>query len=104
MLIPTLPVSPPLVAVTVAVPTARPITSPLVETVASAVLLLAHATVRPVTTLPFTSFTVAVSCTVCPKKRLAAAGLTVTAATGPGGGGVHDETARLQTVAPPTAA
>src|SRR5437870_7072874 len=104
MLIPALPVSPPLVAVTVAVPTTRPVTSPLAETGASAALLLVHATVRPVSTLPFASFTVAVSCTVCPKNRLVAAGLTVTAATGAGGGGVHAETATLHTVAPPTAA
>ncbi len=39
-------------------------------------------TVRPVSTLPLASFSVAVSCSVCPTGRLAVAGLTLTDATG----------------------
>jgi hypothetical protein len=49
------------VAVIVAVPCATPVTTPVDETVATAVLLELHATGRSVTTVPFASFTVAVS-------------------------------------------
>jgi hypothetical protein len=47
-------------------------------------LVVAHVTVRPVSGLPFASFGVAVSCTVCPTATLAVAGLTVTDTTGTG--------------------
>ena len=98
-----LPLCPPLVAVTVAVPTTRPVTSPLAETGASAALLLAHVTV-PLVGKPFASLRAAASCTVAPTGTLVAAGFTVTAATGAGAGGVHAETPTLHTVALPAAA
>ena len=58
------PLLPSLVAVIVTVPAATPLTSPVHETVATAVFELAHVTVRPVTGAPFASFGVAVNCTV----------------------------------------
>src|SRR6266516_4470546 len=76
------PLLPSLVAVIVAGPAALPVTTPLALTVASAVLLLAQVTVRPLSGFPFASFGVAVSCTVWPTCTDAVAGLTVTAATG----------------------
>jgi len=76
------PLFPSLVAVIVAVPTVIPVVSPLLVTVAAVVLLLAHVTVRPVSTLPPASLRVAASWTVCPTVTLADAGLTVTDATG----------------------
>src|SRR6266498_3982129 len=79
-----LPLCPSLVAVIVADPATFPVTSPLVLTVATAVLLLAQLTVRPVSVLPLASFGVAVSCTVCPTGMLAVAGVTATEATGTG--------------------
>src|SRR5437867_12330735 len=77
-----LPALPSLVAVTVADPAALLVTRPLGLTVATAVLLLAHVTGRPVSALPAESFGVAVSWTVCPTVRLAVAGATATEATG----------------------
>src|SRR2546421_705109 len=77
-----LPLCPSLVAVMLAVPAALPVTSPLVLTVATAALPLAHATARPVSTLPAASLGVATSCTVLPSFTLAGAGVTVTDATG----------------------
>jgi len=71
-----------LVAVTVALPAATPVTSPLPLTLATAGALLAHVTTRPDSGLPLPSFGVAVSWTVCPTMMLAVAGLTVTDATG----------------------
>ncbi len=76
------PLFPSLVAVIVTVPVLTPVTSPLPFTVARPVLLLAHVTTRPVSTFPFASRGVAVSCTVCPAITLADAGLTLTVATG----------------------
>ncbi len=76
------PLCPSLLAVIVAEPTAAPVTTPLLFTVATPVLLLDQATVRPVSTAPVESSSVAVSCTVCVGSRLADAGLTLTAATG----------------------
>src|SRR6266853_1043568 len=76
------PLWPSLVAVIVAEPATFAVTSPVPFTVATVVLLLDHATVRPVSTLPLASFRVAVSCCVCPACTLADAGLTVTDATG----------------------
>src|SRR5882724_2433312 len=68
------PLCPSLVAVIVADPIATPVTRPLVVTVATEVLLLDHATARPESGLPFASFGVAVSCTVCPTCMLAEPG------------------------------
>jgi len=76
------PLCPSLVAVIVADPIAAPLTRPLLVTVATEVLLLDHARARPESGLPFASFGVAVSCTVCPTCMLAEPGLTVTDATG----------------------
>src|SRR2546425_13084590 len=66
------------VAVIVAAPNPTAVTSPLPPTVATAALLLAHVTTRPDSGAPLASFGVAVSCSVCPTCRLAAAGLTST--------------------------
>ena len=76
------PLCPSLVAVIVAEPAATLVTSPLAETVATAALLVAQVTVRPLRAVPFASFGVAVNCVVAPTVRLAVAGLTVTDATG----------------------
>jgi len=76
------PLLPSLVALIVAEPAATPVTNPLGLTVATAVLLLAHVIVRPVSTAPVESFVVALSCVVAPTKTLAVGGLTVTDATG----------------------
>src|SRR3989449_294696 len=76
------PLCPSLVAVIVAAPTATPVTSPLADTVATALLLVVQVTVRPLSTLPLASLSVAVSCTVPPTYTLGAVGLTVTEATG----------------------
>src|SRR6266699_1873159 len=77
-----LPLCPSEVAVIVVEPATTPVTSPLPLTVPTAPLLLAQVTVRPLRALPFASFGVAVSWTVCPACTDADAGLTVTDATG----------------------
>src|SRR3989440_9955960 len=82
------PLCPSLVAVMVSAPAASPVTRPLPLTVATLVLSLVHVTVRPVNTLPAASFSVAVSCTALPASTVAEDGVTVTVATGAGGGGV----------------
>jgi hypothetical protein len=76
-----LPDLPSLVAVTVAVPAATASTMPAAETVATAVLLLAHVTTRPVTTTPFASLMVGTSVSTCPTVIAVAAG-RVTLPTG----------------------
>jgi hypothetical protein len=80
------PLFPSLVAVIVAEPAAFAVTSPAALTVATVVVLLAHVIVRPVSTFPAESFVVTDSCAVWPRTRLFDAGLTVTEATGTGGG------------------
>src|SRR5438034_1379265 len=75
------PLFPSLVAVIVAVPAVFPVTSPLALTVATAVLLLAQVTVRPLSGFPFASFGVAVSCTVWPTCTVPVAAVTVRPAT-----------------------
>src|SRR5207245_1388313 len=57
-------------------------TNPLPLAAATAVFLLAHVTVRPVSTFPAESFVVADNWTVPPTGRLATAGVTSTDATG----------------------
>src|SRR5256886_9799105 len=59
------PLFPSLVAVIVAEPGVTPDTSPLLLTVATAVLELDHVTVRPESGVPPASFGGAVSCTAC---------------------------------------
>ena len=56
------PLCPSLVAVIVAGPPATPVASPLPLTIATAVLLLAHVTVRPVSVFPAASLVTAVNC------------------------------------------
>jgi len=75
---------PSLVAVIVAVPGATAVTTPAVETVATAVLPELQATARPVSTFPSASFIVAVNVVVCPTMTVAAVWLRVTVATGAG--------------------
>jgi len=79
-----LPVCPSLVAVTIDVPGATAVTTPVDDTVATAGVPELHVIVRPVSTLPAASFNVAVSGAVAPTLRLADAGVTVTLATGTG--------------------
>src|SRR5690348_2306134 len=76
-----MPLRPLCVAVIVADPSAVPVTSPFWSTLATGTLSLCHPTEAPATTAPALSFTVAMSCTVCPIERHAVAGLTVTDAT-----------------------
>ncbi len=63
-------------------PTACAVTSPLASTVAIVASLVVHVTVRPLSVLPFPSFSVAVSCCVAPTWMVADDGLTSTVATG----------------------
>jgi hypothetical protein len=60
------PAMPSLVAVIVAEPAATPVTTPEELTVATPVLLLDHATLRPVNVLPLASRSVAVKRSVFP--------------------------------------
>src|ERR1043166_9178918 len=76
-----LPLFPPLLAEMVAVPAVTAVTSPLADTVATAVLLLLQAKLCPAGVLPAASFATAVSCEVPPTVRLAVAGVTATDAT-----------------------
>ena len=73
---------PSLAAVTIAAPSAAPVTNPSAVTCATASLLLVQVTTRPANGAPVESWAVAVSCTNCPTDRLAAAGLIATEATG----------------------
>src|SRR6266566_1412673 len=75
---------PSLVAVTFAVPAATAVTSPLASTVATPAASVDHVMTRPVRTLPSASWSVAVICCVAPTPTVAAAGLTLTDATGAG--------------------
>src|SRR6266568_7701261 len=72
-----LPLLPSEVAVIVADPATSPFTNPLPFTLATATVLLAHATTRPDSVFPLASFGVAASCTVPPTATLADAGVTV---------------------------
>src|SRR5438876_612328 len=77
------PLCPSLVAVIVADPAATPVTSPLPLTVAAAVLLLCHVTVRPTSGLPFASLGVAVSCRLLPAVAVIVADPASTPVTNP---------------------
>src|SRR5207245_2612372 len=79
---PTVPPCPSLVAVIVAEPAATPVPRPLADTVATAALLVAQVTTRPLRAVPFASFGVAVNWVVAPTVTPAAVGLIVTEATG----------------------
>src|SRR6266702_512856 len=76
------PLCPSLVAVIVAEPAVTPFTEPLVVTVATDALEVAHVTTRPASTFPAESLVVALSWTVWPVFRPADGGATVTVATG----------------------
>ena len=76
------PLLPSLVAVTLAEPTATPVTSPLPFTVATPVASLDQLTDLPLNALSSASFKVAASCTVVPTWTEAGFGATVTVATG----------------------
>src|SRR5256886_1849470 len=76
------PLLPSLVAVIVAEPAATPVTTPLELTAATAALLVAQLTARPLSALPAESRGVAVSGTDPPTATLAEPGLTLTDATG----------------------
>ena len=79
--------------VIVAEPGAMPVASPVVETVTIDGLELDQVMVRPVSTLPIASLSVAVSCRDCPIATIADCGLTVTDAAGVAlgiGSGVDD--------------
>jgi len=82
------PFCPSLVAVIVAGPAATAVTNPVGLTRATPVSLVAHVTVRPVTTLPLKSLVVAVSCSVLSGGMANVAGNTVTEATGAGAEGM----------------
>jgi hypothetical protein len=73
---------PSLVAVIVTDPTATPLTRPLGDTVAMALLVVVQVTVRPGSTVPPASFAMALSCCVEPTDKLTDVGLTTTDATG----------------------
>src|SRR2546422_460449 len=77
-----LPFFPSLVAVIVADPTPTPLSRPLGDTVATALLLVSHVTVRPVSTFPLASLATAVSCCVEPSAIFTESGLTMTGYTG----------------------
>ncbi len=76
------PLCPSLVAVMTAEPTAMPVTSPLLLTVATDGLELDQLTARPESVLPLASLSVAASCCVWPTWIVAEAGVTATEATG----------------------
>ncbi len=71
-----------LVAVIVAVPAETALTTPVVDTVATAGVPELQTIVRPVSTLPLASFVTAVSVAVPPALTLVVGGETVTLATG----------------------
>ena len=70
------PLALPLLAVMVALPGPTAVTTPLVETVAAAVLSLLQVTGAPEITAPYESFTVAVSVVLSPTTRVVAPGDT----------------------------
>src|SRR5438046_5966488 len=76
------PLCPSLVAVMTAEPTAMPVTSPLLLTVATDGLELDQLTARPESVLPLASLSVAASCCVWPTWIVADAGVRATEATG----------------------
>jgi len=94
------PLSPLLEAVIVADPAPTAVTRPVLLTVATAGVLLVHATGWPVITLPLASWTTAVNCDDCPAVRLTHVGVTDTDAAPTGAVGVPGKPAGV--VAPAT--
>ena len=74
------PLIPSAVAVIVADPACTPVTSPVVETVATNGSELDQATVKPVSSVPFASLRVADNCSVSPTLTGIMVGVTVTEA------------------------
>ena len=68
-------------------PGATPVTSPVADTVATAVFDEVHVIVRPATAAPLASLGVAASCVVAPAMIVLLGGVTLTLATVGGGGG-----------------
>jgi hypothetical protein len=75
------PGTPSLIAVIVALPGATAVTTPVAETVAATGLFDDHVTTRSVTTVPFTSRTMALSCTFAPTVNERPCGCTATEPT-----------------------
>jgi hypothetical protein len=75
------PVLPPPVAEMVALPGATGLVTAVADTVAIDAALDDQAKLTPLTTFPFRSSAVAVSCTVWPGSRVAVAGVTLTRCT-----------------------
>jgi len=82
------PLCPSLVAVIVVVPGLTALTAPVPLTVATAALLDAHVTTRPVSTPPLTSLFVTVACVVAPTVIICVASATITDAVAAGGAAV----------------
>jgi hypothetical protein len=78
----TLPICPSLLALIVTLPCFTPVTTPDCDTVAVLLFVDDHVIARPVRTLPFASFNVAVSVTVAFSATVGAEGEMVTVATG----------------------
>src|SRR5207302_1397892 len=78
-----MPLLPLTLAVIVALPALLAVTTPLVETLATASLLLDHAKVIPARVLPLASLAVALSCAVAPTLMDGADELTLTVAIAP---------------------
>jgi hypothetical protein len=83
---PSDPLTPSLVAVMTTAPAATAVTSPLAETIATAVLDEVQPTVRPLRTFPDASFNVMVICNVSPTVNDVELAVRVTVATGAGAG------------------
>jgi len=97
-----LPFTPSLVAVMVAPPAASAVTVPLPETDATEPFELVQLTTRPVSGLPAASRSVTVAAVVPPTSRLDVPNVTLTVATGAGGGATTETLAKPFT--PPLAA
>src|SRR6266850_3092193 len=78
------PLTPPLVAITLAEPESTPVTSPVASTVATLAASVVQTTERPGSTLPFASRTVADRRLVSRASSVADVGVTVTDPTGGG--------------------
>jgi hypothetical protein len=82
----SVPVFPSLVALSVTLPAATPVTKPLGDTLATEVFDDVQPIVRPLSTFPAASFKVAVTCSVAPASRVLELAESVTVATGAGAG------------------
>jgi hypothetical protein len=76
------PLTPSLVAVTVLDPARNSLTTPALDTPTASGTLELQSTVRPLSTCLLASYSVAVSCCVCPTRPDTEVGVTTTLATG----------------------